>query len=45
MRPRHFWMLAETLRERQAKPGGGLSEGEKAKIRDMLNGNDEGGWW
>jgi hypothetical protein len=38
-------MLAETLRDNQTKPGSAFTEGERAKIMDMLNGNDDGGWW
>lgn len=45
MRPRHFWALAETLGESDAKPSSRIPQSERAKIRDMLNGNDDGGWW
>jgi hypothetical protein len=43
MRPRHFWILAETLRAEETKPK--FSEAERRKIKDMLDGNDDGGWW
>lgn len=43
MKPRHFWALAETTREASAKPK--IPKDEAAKIRDMLNGNDNGGFW
>lgn len=43
MRPRHFWILAETLRAEDTKPT--LSADDRRKIQDMLNGNDDGGWW
>lgn len=43
MRPRHFWILAETLRAEDTKPT--LSADDRRKIKDMLNGNDDGGWW
>lgn len=43
MKPRHFWILAETLRVEDAKPR--LSADDRRKIKDMLDGNDDGGWW
>jgi hypothetical protein len=43
MRPRHFWILAETLRAEDTKPT--LLADDRRKIQDMLNGNDDGGWW
>ncbi len=43
MRPRHFWILAETLRAEDTKPG--LSADDKRKIKDMLAGNDHEGFW
>lgn len=43
MKPRHFWILAETLRAEETKPR--LSEDDRRKIKDMLAGNDDGGFW
>jgi hypothetical protein len=42
MPPRHFWILAETLRAEDTKPK--FSDEERRKIQDMLDGNDDG-WW
>jgi hypothetical protein len=44
MRPRHFWILAETLRPAAAKPGR-ISPDDRKAIIDMLKGNDNGGFW
>jgi len=43
MPPRHFWILAETLQADDAKPT--FTDDERRKIKDMLDGNDLGGFW
>jgi hypothetical protein len=44
MPPRQFWWLYETLEGQKTKRSS-LSAQDKRAIKDMLNGNDNGGFW
>jgi len=44
MRPRHFWWLVDSLKDKSSKRG--LSDEDRRGITEMLNGNGKpGGFW